>query len=106
MRDIINKYLAWGVWHRTNDLRLVGDPVSQLNNRHARQDTNEQFLVQRALHTPLIHDRMYLMGFTAIQALVHFSSACTKINKYADQRRTTSALLTASTLPFWIISTD
>ena len=67
MRDMINTYLACGVWHSTDDLRLWGDPISQLTDRHARQDTNEQFPVQRALHTFLIHDRMCLMGLTAIE---------------------------------------
>lgn len=84
---MINKYLAWGVWHSTNDLRLVGDPISQSSNRHARQDTNEQFLVQRAPHTHLTHDRMYLMGLTAIEALVRVSSAWNKRPKMNMQTR-------------------
>jgi hypothetical protein len=89
---MVNKYLAWGVWHSTNDPRLWGDPLSQLNNPHARQDTNEQFPVQRTLHALLIHDRLYLMGLTAICISVHFSSVLKKRKRCVPEKNNISSL--------------
>jgi hypothetical protein len=74
MRSRTCKYLAWGIWHSTDDPCLRGHPISHLSYRHAREDANEQFPVQSIPHAPLVNDRMGLIGLTAIEHWFIFPS--------------------------------